>query len=201
MYMPCWSWEEVELLLKNPGLQSLHNDPRIFEKEGDVMLENIVLKRFNLIGGRIRLLLHPGHTCKSLERELVIAISEMSKSNIRRPSLIDNKGITRSLCYSMVPEPSTGGDGLLFDYECMNIDFCSKRASLLAYEVLQKNLKNKHHDMLDIFRNVQGGGGFRGVLFENLAHSLIIDCKKEELSFQCRHLKNEKGDKVIMICK
>jgi hypothetical protein len=125
---------------------------------------SVVLKRFNVVGGRLRYIFHCNETFKSLEALVNRAVVNVSPEELENMTLIDIKDYVPSIIYSIIPTETRNSFYLKFASETV-VRFAMSRM-VFSRRREAKNIYMFIHD-------AGIGHSFQGQMFECLANYAI----------------------------
>ncbi|KAJ3412489.1 hypothetical protein HDV05_000692 [Chytridiales sp. JEL 0842] len=144
LFMPAWTLDEVLALVNSFSESEIvrlgESMRREFDEYNSVDLRDIVLKtvrrRFEIVGGKVRLLLHIGVTSEDLKNDLQRKCGTLRMKDFAAPHDIDIQGSIPNLLYSVTPIGKTLLHTYGIPFGGKSVDFCSK----LALETILDNV-------------------------------------------------------------
>lgn len=153
-------------------------------EEKNILVKQLFERRFEIVGGRIRLLMSPYLTVDELEVKLSHCITCIDFNHLVSAEHIDETGTTPSIYYSIKSSAETG-----FIYK--SIDFCSRKAQQLAYQELMRRQKT---DTLLVKRVLSSCNrsdtvcSLAGRIFEEMIHQHMRSDKPKR--FRAKYLRS-----------
>ena len=90
----------IEQLMTSPAFQESVDNAEVGEDTIE-RLKSELLKRYEIVGGRFRLLFHDVKTCQKLNHELYSAIQKLTVEQLINLKTISISDFVPSLCYSI----------------------------------------------------------------------------------------------------
>jgi hypothetical protein len=182
-YMPEWTKKEVRLFLTfvEPSylvelVERDHNGataeqvPKVPEEKSELDIYKkdalkVVLKRYRIIGGRIRDLAATGVSTKALKSNLMLAVQNLDFRSLQSIIGVEVQRGFPSIVYKIMPcpkNPSAYVTGL-----------CSKYCMDLVPYVMLRMQKQKASELYSLFSRLTQTRATAGVLFEAICHQKL----------------------------
>ena len=131
-------------------------------------------ERFNIIGGRIRLLLDNNLSMKDLKKRVRKSLACVSSEKLISVGILDYYSDIPSILYSLIPEnPDT--------FKGYNISFSSTFIHNAVTDKLITGQINNFQQFFAALKNHKIGGSLIGQIFEKAVHDYIVSTKKIDL--------------------
>jgi hypothetical protein len=161
-------------------------------KEGvkKLMIEQLE-KRFEIVAGRIRLLMNPSLITSELEQLLQSCVRRIDFDLLIWAQDIDEGGSVPSIYYSII----TSRESL---YQAKSIDFCSPLARSLALDEYQRRKHSTAAELFDATRN-STAGGLAGRLFEEMIHRMFKSPGKKVFRARRLNANGKRGKEFTLV--
>jgi hypothetical protein len=138
---------------------------------------SVVLKRFNIVGGRLRYIFHCNETFKSLEGLVNRAVVNVSPEALENMALIDIKDYVPSIIYSIIPTETRNS---------FSLKFASETVVRFAVSRMVFSRRREAKTIYMFIHDAGIGHSFQGQMFECLANYAI----SQGGGFKVRELQN-----------
>jgi hypothetical protein len=218
-YMPEWTKKEVrkflsfvdtsylvELVERDRDGATAKQVPKVPEEESELdayknAALKVVLKRYRIIGGRIRDLLATGVSTKALKRSLMLAVQNLDFGSFQSIIGVEVQRGFPSIVYKIMPcpkNPSAYVTGMCSKY-CMG---------LVPYVMLRKQ-KQKASELYSLFSRLTQTRAIAGVLFEAICHQKLeegatfsrrkFECDVFDNSFAIAESENVVPESLVLV--